>query len=1087
MTDLDTGPPPAAGPLVDLASPVWSLAARLDERQRSVVRPVGPDPLRGELRLGMWRKEPIFSADPSRLEQFLDRAGLTEADLIAILGEPPASVSGRLTAPPDYPRLLEACYRVASTDPDAAEQHGFAALATPLFDEAATRIAAAVDRLAGHSPTPHVDPALLTVQLCRPPLSTVLQMVARVAVLELNVMRVRDELLGDTPEERFAYFVRRLADPRFAMELLAEYPVLARELVHVADRWADTRIEFATRLFGDLADISARFPAPGGLGVVGTVEFGVGDTHHGGRSVCVVGFDGGAKVVYKPRPMAIDRHFHGLLDWLNARGQRPRLRTHWVLDRGDYGWSEFVTAAPCPDRPALGRFYRRQGGYLALLHALAATDMHLENLIAAGEHPMLIDLEALFHSWQLRQPDPLDLPPDALRAMRSSVLSVGLLPTPIIWQDDDGIGQADLSGLAGAAGQLSPTAVAAFDAGGTDRMHLIRRRLPMNGAQNLPTVDGVDVDPIDFRTDLVDGFRDTYRLILRHRDELLAPDGPLAAFADDPNRVIVRPTRGYMTFLLESFHPDLLRDALDRDRFFENLWSAHSAVPGRAALIASEVAQLHDGDIPLFRGTPGSADLMDGDGRVVVADAFEQTGLRCAAERVGEMSEADLVRQTWFVEGSLTALTMGAQEPTARPRGSRPAAAPSAEPASPDECLSGAMRVADRLLALALGDDSACWLGLNLVGDRVWQLSPTASDLFGGVSGIGLFLAQLADVTGDDRVRSASERAVTAVARHADVLANLSDDTIRGPIGAFAGVGSVVYALAHLDALLGRPELGDAAERLLPVVRRFAEHDLSLDVIGGSAGAVFAALALHAVRPDGAALAVADELGARLAAHAEWTGDAASWRADVNPAAALAGFSHGASGIATALARLDRAGGTRGHVDLVRAALRFERSLYDPDRHNWRDARSIAGLDGDMVAWCHGAAGIGLARADLAGYLPDEPVVEEDLQRAAETVWRRGIGTGNHCLCHGDLGNVEALTAMAARLADPMWTDRARGAGGRIVRDIGEQGWSCGVPLGVETPGLMAGLAGIGHGLLRLATPECVPSLLLLAPPQATR
>ena len=36
---------------------------------------------------------------------------------------------------------------------------------------------------------------------------------------------------------------------------------------------------------------------------------------------------------------------------------------------------------------------------------------------------------------------------------------------------------------------------------------------------------------------------------------------------------------------------------------------------------------------------------------------------------------------------------------------------------------------------------------------------------------------------------------------------------------------------------------------------------------------------------------------------------------------------------------------------------------------------------------------------------------------------------------------------------------------------------------GVETPGLMVGLAGIGYELLRLADPAVIPSILLLEPP----
>jgi lantibiotic modifying enzyme len=42
------------------------------------------------------------------------------------------------------------------------------------------------------------------------------------------------------------------------------------------------------------------------------------------------------------------------------------------------------------------------------------------------------------------------------------------------------------------------------------------------------------------------------------------------------------------------------------------------------------------------------------------------------------------------------------------------------------------------------------------------------------------------------------------------------------------------------------------------------------------------------------------------------------------------------------------------------------------------------------------------------------------------------------------------------------------------------------MPSGVHSPSLMTGVAGIGYGLLRLAAPEAVPSLLALRPPGAT-
>src|ERR1043165_10134146 len=91
-----------------------------------------------------------------------------------------------------------------------------------------------------------------------------------------------------------------------------------------------------------------------------------------------------------------------------------------------------------------------------------------------------------------------------------------------------------------------------------------------------------------------------YRLLLREREDLLARGGPLARFAGDEVRVIVRDTYTYSLLLGESLHPDLLRDALDLERFFDRLWVGIEKPPYRARVIASERADLLNGDVPIF-------------------------------------------------------------------------------------------------------------------------------------------------------------------------------------------------------------------------------------------------------------------------------------------------------------------------------------------------------------------------------------------------------------------------------------------------------------------------------------------------------
>ena len=97
---------------------------------------------------------------------------------------------------------------------------------------------------------------------------------------------------------------------------------------------------------------------------------------------------------------------------------------------------EFVRQKECYTIGGIERFYRLLGGYLAVLFALEATDFHFENLIAAAEHPVLVDLEALFHPRLEERVEAKNADDAAFQALEYSVLRVGLLPRSI-WTGPD--------------------------------------------------------------------------------------------------------------------------------------------------------------------------------------------------------------------------------------------------------------------------------------------------------------------------------------------------------------------------------------------------------------------------------------------------------------------------------------------------------------------------------------------------------------------------------------------------------------------------------------------------------------------------
>jgi lantibiotic modifying enzyme len=201
----------------------------------------------------------------------------------------------------------------------------------------------------------------------------------------------------------------------------------------------------------------------------------------------------------------------------------------------------------------------------------------------------------------------------------------------------------------------------------------------------------------------------------------------------------------------------------------------------------------------------------------------------------------------------------------------------------------------------------------------------------------------------------------------------------------------------------------------------------------------------------------------------------------------LTGFSHGAAGISWALLAL----AARTHEHRFRIAalggLAYERSLFSVEAGNWPDLRESDRSRGQesskpspfLVAWCHGAPGIGLGRLRCRPF--DVPAIDEEIAAALRTTLASGFGS-NHCLCHGDLGNLDLLLEAAKAWPEGPWAQEAARRATSILNSIRRDGWLCGNPIAVESPGLMTGTAGIGYGLLRCAEPVNVPSILSLAP-----
>jgi type 2 lantibiotic biosynthesis protein LanM len=294
----------------------------------------------------------------------------------------------------------------------------------------------------------------------------------------------------------------------------------------------------------------------------------------------------------------------------------------------------------------------------------------------------------------------------------------------------------------------------------------------------------------------------------------------------------------------------------------------------------------------------------------------------------------------------------------------------------------------------------------------------------------------------------------------------------------------------HLSVLWEQPALLDELESIVENLPEFIEQDQELDVISGTAGCLISLINLQRLVPSERTLAAAIACGDHLLAKALRMEHGIAWMNGLPASAPLAGFSHGAAGIAFALSSLAELTGEERFQTGAMEAVEYERSVFSAEHENWPDLRDLQSFTQQPsegrhypVTWCHGAAGIGMGRLLMLQQRPDSEVRFE-VEAAIRTTIKAGFGL-NHSLCHGDLGNLDLLLMAAESLDDPELRNHVDRFAASILENIEEHGWTSGIPSGVESPGLMTGLAGIGYGLLRLADPARVPSIMVLAPPRS--
>jgi lantibiotic modifying enzyme/GNAT superfamily N-acetyltransferase len=909
-------------------------------------------------------------------------------------------------------------------------------------------------------------------------------------------------------------------------DLYAAYPLLLRQSVRLALDWRDATLELARRLTADRAALAAAFGGGAALGEVREIAALDSDPHHGGRRVLRLDFASGVRAVYKPRDVAMEAALAAFADWLAAAGFAEPPRAARTLARAGYGWQEWIAAEALESEAEAHTWYRRAGAWLAVAHLLRGRDLHAENLVATRRGPVIVDAEMFL------QPEELRL--GAAAGAPRSCLATGLLGDPLrrgaAWRPGMG-------GLEAPAEHRLGGGARRWENLGGDAISLSVAEVWSRPQANAVALHGAWLRPGDHAGDLAAGFAAACRFLLGRRAELMAEDGPLAAFGRASVRVLFRASQQDADVLALLVQPRHQRDGRQAGLLLERLLQPFAGAGTRPLLwplAADERRALERLDLPRFTMGAASRTLQAESGERIDGVAA-RSGLESTREGISRLDEAEIERQLELlsralersaaataplpVEAGFAAEALRIGELLLReldaegtsPAPSTPARTGDAgEPARSAASLSRRSLLLRSVASATSGEDERDGSVSTVAGRDL------SASLAVGEGGVALFLAGLFAHTGDERWRVAAGRilkAAVAAKPSGNAASPASPDSgassppgARGSLpshpegaggrrpaesgrlsvslGGFTGVGGRIWALVWCARLLGDPRRLDEAEE---AARRLSKQDigddLALDVHDGVAGAALGLLALWEERRAPWMLGQAVACGERLL---ETRDEGGGWR-DESGLPRL-GFAHGACGAARALAALGRASGDGRFAEAARRAFESERGEFDARRGDWpvlwREPASGAVRRSWLTAWCRGAPGAALGRA-LAAPEGAAPASLGELMAALETT-RRAAPAAVDFLCCGSLGRAAVLADLGARFERPALADAARElALAAWARAVERGGWQLGPP--GEAPlgewALLKGLAGIGWQMLALEPGSGLPSLLALELP----
>lgn len=551
----------------------------------------------------------------------------------------------------------------------------------------------------------------------------------KITALKLEEYKQTHSFLSDDNEVRFQEFLKStFVSKESFLKLFEEYPVSARVATVRTIYLKKNFCSILQNIESDHQEIK-KFLNVDSLNLT-AIKLSTGDSHQQGNSVSILEFED-KKLVYKPKNLKICKSFEKFIDWYTNSSELLPIKIPKGIYKEEYTYNEYIMPKFCKSEKEVENFYIRYGYLIALCYLLNLNDLHLENVIAQGEHPVIIDIETSFQVSTEMEKNTIYT--QLLRQLElDSVADSFLLPKQVSIGSDDDI---ELSALNGREVKLSKTFLAPKEIN-TDKFHYEKVPGYFPGGDNIPKFnenDEVEVKKYSLR--ILEGFDDFISFIMKNKIECL---DMLKVFRGQKIRVLTKSTEKYASMIRYANHPNYNREMKYRERLMMNLW-AFPYLDKR--IIKSEVNDLLFNDIPIFYSYTDSRDLIDSNGKVY-KNYHRLSGFELCTNKIKGLTEKEIKRQRTIL---ITELGISGsylnQKVTKRDISFT---------IQKFDYLKQAKKIANILISEAfIKDDKCSFISLDCNEKNRWKLVPSDGSFYSGLSGISVLFLELYIRTGE--------------------------------------------------------------------------------------------------------------------------------------------------------------------------------------------------------------------------------------------------------------------------------------------------------------------------------------------------